>query len=135
MTLRQEMKRCLIDGWLTHKVGQCAAMVMIDHGIQWDNGTGGLSDPLTENFLHDIRMPPYPCMPVSVYVAAFYPKTSAALFQKNKNALSIFWKEKQQKPTKKTLRRERAPDNRKDKRVKFISLRSLSKKHDWNTVK
>ena len=135
MTLRQEMKRCLIDGWLTHKVGQCAAMVMLDHGIQQDNSFGGFSAPLIEDFLRDICMPPYFDMPVSVYISAFYPKTSAALFQKNKNVLSIFWKEKQQKPTRKTLRRERAPDNRKDRGVKFISLRSLSKKHDWNTVK
>lgn len=136
MTLRQELKRCLIEGWLTNKVGQCAAMVMVDRGIRWSDDAGGLSEPLVENFLHDVRMPPHPGMPVSVYIAAFYPVTSAALFRKNKNVLSIFWKEKQRKTDpKRTLRYERAGDNKKDKCVKFIALRSLSKKHDWKTVK
>lgn len=136
MTLRQELKRCLIEGWLTSTVCQCAAMTMIDHGVRWNNDAGDISAPLVENFLRDIYMPPYPYMRVSAYIAAFYPKTSAALFQQNKNVLRIFWKEKQQKPNyKKSLGYARAWDNKKDKCVRYIKLRSLSKKHDWNTVK
>jgi hypothetical protein len=136
MTLRQELKRCLIEGWLTSTVCQCAAMVMIDHGIRWGNDAGKISGPLAENFLHDICMPPFPDMQVSVYIAAFYPKTSAALFQKNKNALQIFWREKQRKPNReRTLYHERVPHDKENASIKYIKLRSLSKKHDWNTVK
>lgn len=136
MTPRQEFKKCLIDGWLNTKVWQCASMIMIDHGVTHKTDSGLPNFPVIENWLWDIGVPQYLNMETCRYIAAFYPKTSAALFEKNKKALQIFWKEKQQAPnSKKTLSHERRYQNKKDKTTMFIRARSLSKKHDWKTVK
>jgi hypothetical protein len=136
MTPRQEFKQCLIKGWLSHKVWQCASMVMIDHGIrhECDSNTPDMSR--IENFLRDVEVPPFPHMTVSVYIAAFYPLTSASLFINSMTALQTFWREKQQTPDySKTLNYERRYEKRRNKQIKFIRARELSKKHDWNTVK
>lgn len=136
LTPRQEFKKCLIDGWLTTKVWQCATMIMIDHGVTHETSNGLPNFPLIENWLWDIGVPKYPNMEACRYIAAFYPRTSAALFEKSKDVLKIFWKEKQQAPdSKDMLSRERRYQNKKDKTVIFVRLRSLSKKHDWKTVK
>ncbi|CAB4173374.1 hypothetical protein UFOVP948_54, partial [uncultured Caudovirales phage] len=54
MTPRQEFKQCLIKGWLSHKVWQCASMVMIDHGIRHENENGTPDTAMIEKFLRDI---------------------------------------------------------------------------------
>lgn len=136
MTPRQEFKKCLINGWLNTKVWQCASMIMIDHGVTHKTDSGLPNFPVIENWLWDIGVPQYLNMKTCRYIAAFYPKTSAALFEKNKKALQIFWKEKQQAPDPtKTLSHERRYQNKKDKTTMFVRARSLSKKHDWKTVK
>ncbi len=135
MSLRQKFKQCLLSGWLTHKVWQCAAMIMIDAGLKYGMETTRPHDAIIENFLRDIKVPPYPNMSVCTYIAAFYPKTSGALFE-GKEALQIFWKEKQRAADyTRTLRSERAYANKKEKTRIFIRLRDLSKQHDWKTVK
>lgn len=135
MTPRQKFKRCLLSGWLTHNVWQCAAMIMIDEGLTYTMENTKPNEAVIENFLRDIKVPPYQNMTVCRYIAVFYPRTSRALFAK-KAALEIFWKEKQQAADyTKTLRSERRQENKKDKTTIFIPLRSLSKKHDWKTVK
>ena len=136
MNSRQKFKQCLVRGWLTHRVWQCAAMVMIDEGIIYDKENKNPDMARIENFLRDIVVPPYQQMQVSRYIAAFYPKTSEALFENNPRALQIFWKEKQQLADRtKTLKYERASENRKNKQILFIKLRELTKWHDWKTVK
>jgi hypothetical protein len=142
MTPRQEFKQCLIKGWLTHKVWQCAAMVMIDHGIQHENESGTPDTAMIENFLRNIEVPPYQNMAASTYIAAFYPLTSTALFMNNLTAsnilkaLHIFWREKQQTADySKTLAYKHQYEKIRNKQIKFIRARDLSKKHDWNTVK
>ena len=136
MTPRQQFKQCLIKGWLSHKVWQCASMIMIDHGIRYENENGTQDKAMIEKFLRDIEVPPYQHMAASVYIAAFYPLTSAALFLNNRMALRIFWKEKQRAPDfKKTLTYERQTANRQVKETKILSMRNLSKWHDWKTVK
>ena len=135
MTPRQKFKECLLSGWLTHNVWQCAAMIMIDKGLEYAMENTKPNEARIEDFLRDIKVPPYPNMTVCRYIAVFYPKTSSALFEK-KAALEIFWKEKQQAADyTKTLRSERRRENRKEKTHIFIRLRSLSKQHDWKTVK
>ena len=135
MTPRQKFKQCLLSGWLTHNVWQCAAMIMIDEGLKYTMENTKPNEAVIENFLRDIEVPPYPNMTVCRYIAVFYPRTSRALFAK-KAALEIFWKEKQQAANyTKTLRSERRQEDKKDKTTIFIALRSLSKKHDWKTVK
>ena len=136
MTPRQEFKQCLMKGWLTSYVWQCASMVMIDHGIrhECDSNTPDMSR--IENFLRDVEVPPFPHMTVSVYIAAFYPLTSAALFINSMTALQTFWREKQCLPDyKKTLTYERQTEYKKAKETRILSMRNLSKKHDWKTVK
>jgi len=136
MTPRQEFKQCLMKGWLTHHVWRCAAMIMIDHGIRHECDSNTPDIDRIENFLRDIEVPPYPSMTASVYIAAFYPLTSAALFLNNMMALRIFWKEKQCLPDfKKTLTYERQAENKEVKETRVLSMRNLSKKHDWKTVK
>lgn len=135
MTPRQKFKQCLLSGWLTHNVWQCAAMIMIDEGLKYTMENTKPNEAVIENFLRDIKVPPYPNMTVCRYIAVFYPRTSRALFAK-KAALEIFWKEKQQSADyTKTLRSERRQEDKKDKTTIFIALRSLSKQHDWKTVK
>lgn len=135
MTPRQKFKKCLLSGWLTHNVWQCAAMIMIDEGLKYTMENRKPNEAVIENFLRDIKVPPYQNMTVCRYIAVFYPRTSRALFAK-KAALEIFWKEKQQAANyTKTLRSERRQEDKKDKTTIFIPLRSLSKKHDWKTVK
>ena len=136
MTPRQEFKQCLIKGWLTHKVWQCAAMVMIDHKIQYEHKDGTPNIIIIENYLRAIEVPHYLNMNVSTYIAAFYPLTSAALLTENATALHIFWKEKQQAADySKTLAYKHRYEKIRNKQIKFIKARELSKKHDWNTVK
>jgi hypothetical protein len=136
VTPRQEFKQCLIKGWLTHKVWQCAAMVMIDHGLKYNIDSSIPDDARIENFLRDIEVPPYPGMTVSVYIAAFYPLTSAALFINSMTALQTFWREKQHAPdAKRKLSHERKVENREVREIRSLSLRGLSKWHDWKTVK
>jgi hypothetical protein len=136
MTPRQEFKQCLIKGWLTHRVWQCAAMVMIDHNIKYENENGTPNMAIIQNFLRTVQVPLYPDLSVSVYIAAFYPATSASLFLNNSTSLHIFWKEQQRAADySKSLGYERKYEKLKNKQIKFISLRSLSKKHDWKTVK
>jgi hypothetical protein len=51
-------------------------------------------------------------------------------------ALRIFWKEKQCAPDfKKTLTYERQAEYKKAKETRILSMRNLSKWHDWKTVK
>ena len=89
-----------------------------------------------ENFLRDVEVPPFPHMTVSVYIAAFYPLTSASLFINSMTALQTFWREKQCLPDyKKTLGYERQAEYKKARETRILSMRNLSKKHDWKTVK
>lgn len=74
---------------------------------------------------------------VSVYLAAFYPKTSEALFSgvSKDVAFGIFLKEKKTKSFKKHPKKELQVEDRKMRGVRTIKARSLGKRHDWNTVK
>ena len=136
MTQRQEFKQCLIKGWLTHRVWQCAAMIMIDHGIRHEHDSKIPDMDRIETFLRDIEVPQYPQMSVSIYIAAFYPMTSAALFINSMIALQTFWREKQSQPHPSQWKSYgRQHENAKDKQIKFIKLRELSKQYDWKTVK
>ena len=76
---------------------------------------------------------------VSTYLATYYPQTSAALFEgKSKSdALKIILAEKANKKDFKndgSLRQIKKAHQRADNYT-TIKARSLSKKHDWNTVK
>jgi len=137
MTPRQQLKKCLMKGWLNGNVCLCVAMVLIDYKRPWSKNNSTLVNfPYIEDFMREVGMPLYPWMRVSTYIAHFYPKASDAIFNGNPNAFRIFCKETQRTgdPTK-SLRYEHRKEARENKMTKFISLRGLSKKHDWNTVK
>jgi hypothetical protein len=136
VTPRQEFKQCLIKGWLTHSVWQCAIMIMVDHKLPYKYSGHSPDMGVIRNFLRDIGVPPYAHMMVSVYIAAFYPMTSAALFMNQVNILRIFWREKAQLPDiNLSLAYSREEENLKDRQVRYIFLRNLSKWRDWKTVK
>lgn len=141
MSAYSDFKRCLIDGWPNAPVRHCAQMVMRDYGLKCEvesllpdnnrimNFVQSLKMPFIDSLLHNV---------VSVYLAACYPNTSAALFDgAGKNAaFSIFIKEKKRAPKRKrSLVSEFKPSEKKDKAIVFIRARQLDKKHDWHTVK
>lgn len=134
-------KKCLVDAWPSSRSEYCAHMVMIDvkfpvHLI--DGCWCAMRD--INAFLVSINMPPtYAKANVSTYLANFYPKTSAALFDgKSKDeAFKIIMGEKANKKpgSKRGSIKEAREEYRKAEGYKMIDMRSLSKKHDWNTVK
>ena len=134
-------KKCLVDAWPEGKVTYCAHMVMIDVKFPIhlkDTHWCVMRD--TDAFLLSINMPsPYIRANVSTYLATYYPKTSTALFEgKSKaDALKIILAEKaNKKPVKHdgSYTQAKAHHTRADNYT-IIQARSLSKKHDWNTVK
>lgn len=134
-------KKCLVDAWPNGKVEYCAHMVMIDvrfpiHLIDFNWCV--LRD--INAFILSINMPQaYVKANVSTYLATYYPQTSAALFEgKSKSdALKIILAEKANKKDFKndgSLKQIKKAHQWADNYI-TIQARSLSKKHDWNTVK
>ena len=132
-------KKCLVDAWPTGKVTHCAHMVMLDVKFPVH-----LMDTLwcvmrdINAFALSINMPtPFAKTNVSTYLATYYPKTSAALFEgKSKDeAFKIIMGEKADRSNRKTVYQEARAESRKSDKYITIKARSLSKKHDWNTVK
>jgi len=134
-------KKCLVDAWPEGKVAYCAHMVMIDVKFPihlMDADWCVRRD--TDAFVQSINMPsPFVKANVSTYLAMYYPKTSAALFEgKSKEyAFKIIMGEKANKTPQKhnnSVQEARAA-HKKAAGYMPVELRSLSKKHDWNTVK
>ena len=145
-------KRCLIDAWPHSYAYMCAAMVMKDFGLLKLKPNGELCYPELLAFVSSFNMPsdlvgmkrvnknPYNDSlhsQVAVYISAFYPKTSEALFSGASKdvAFGIFMKEKKTAPFKKRVFNELKAEDRKMRGVRTIKARSLDKRHDWNTVK
>ena len=135
-------KRCLIDAWPNGRVEYCAHMVMIDvkFPIHLLDQTWCIFRDCFA-FISHLRMPsPIMTGIVSTYIAKHYQKTSAALFDgKSKEVcLQIFLSEKGAKhvPRKRSGSAfEAREEYKKSNAYVTIKMRSLSKKHDWNTVK
>ena len=137
MTKYTAFKRCIIEAWPNSTVYFCASMVMLDFGMPLDDG-----DHIAQHdFVKSLNMPSV-LTPTALYLARHYPKTSKALFDERSKdeALAIFLREramesrqKRKLSTRESLdRRNYARDAR---RTRFIRARSLSKEHDWSTVK
>jgi hypothetical protein len=135
-------KKCLIDSWPNGRVEFCAHMVMIDVGfpIHLINNLWCFFND-TSAFVQHLKMPQMrPTNGVATYLANHYPKTSTALFDgKSKEAcLQVFMAEKGSKgfPTKTEGSARTAKQIlRKEEAYVTIRMRSLSKNHDWKTVK
>ena len=132
-------KKCLVDAWPTGKVTHCAHMVMIDVKFPvhlMDTWWCVMRD--INAFALSINMPSFFAKTnVSTYLAMYYPKTSAALFEgKSKDeAFKIIMGEKADRSKRKTVYQEARAEFRKSDKYITIKARSLSKNHDWNTVK
>lgn len=135
-------KKCLIDSWPNGRVEYCAHMIMIDVGFPihlLDNAWCFFTD--TSAFVQHLKMPQMrPTNAVATYIADYYPKTNNALFDgKSKDlCLQIFMAEKGSKklPTKQSgSANEAQKELRKANSYVTIRMRSLSKNHDWKTVK
>lgn len=138
MSLKNEVKKCLLMGWLTHPAWQCVAMIMVDHNIShYVDETCDFSHEAYLKFLEEVGMPiPLGMMSASCYIANYYPKTSQALFQKNPHALKIFYLERATpQHYEKKMEEERRNINRHMRQIVPIRARELDKKHDWKTVK
>ena len=135
-------KKCLIDSWPNGRVEFCAHMIMLDvkFPIHLINGLWCFFTD-TSAFVKHLKMPQIrPTNLVATYIANFYPKTSAALFDgKSKDlCLQIFMAEKGSKnlpPNRAGSATEAQKELKKSESYVTIRMRSLSKKHDWRTVK
>ena len=141
MTPYVAMKTALIKAWPYQRVLWVAQAVMQGMQIECRHPSGNTDMEKVIQFMKSLNMPKYIGCAVTMYIATYYPKTSAALYdgQSKDVALSIFFKEKklpihrgkgflsQDKEIKREASRRRA--------TRTIKARSLSKKHDWNTVK
>ena len=141
MTPYVAMKTALIKAWPYQNVLWVAKDVMQGMQIKCRHPSGNIDTAKVMQFMQSLNMHNYTDCSVTMYIATHYPKTSAALYdgQSKDVALSIFFKEKklpihrgkgflsQDKEIKREASRRRA--------TRTIKARSLSKKHDWNTVK
>ena len=135
-------KKCLIDAWPNGRVEYCAHMVMIDvkFPIHLLDQTWCIFRDCFA-FISHLKMPaPIMTGLVSTYIAKHYPKTSAALFdgKSREVCLQIFMSERSVKHVPRKNRGsvfEAKEEYKKSDAYVTIKMRSLSKKHDWNTVK
>jgi len=147
MTPYAAFKKSLIQGVLTHKVFNIAAMIMIDEGKcpfkeVW-TGAYICDYQAIRDWLLAMNMPEqYLMSGVSVYLATYYPLTYQAFLDgKSKDVLcNIIMKEKKKKKSSVDAnvmgkREGRYYQRKKDSGVVTIKARSLDKAHDWNTVK
>ena len=137
-------KRCLLDGILTHKVCNIAAMIMADGGnyVVKENWAGNFVWDYKEinNWLTSMNMPTaYLTSSVSVYLATYYPLTYQAFLDgQSKDVLrGVIMKEKKKKNSSDAIghKEGRYYQRKKDSAVFTIRARSLSKNYDWKTVK
>ena len=145
MTPYGAFKHCLLEGILTHKVRDIAAMIMADSGkcVVKENWAGYFVWDYTEikNWLVSMNMPTeYLASSVSVYLATYYPLTYQAFLDgKSKDVLrGVILKEKKRKRNSSNEighKEGRYYQKRKNSEIFTIKARSLSKNHDWNTVK
>jgi hypothetical protein len=144
MTPYQTFKRIMIDAWPNGRVEAALHMALIDCKIAIPLLDGlyikyQTFDEYMQKFnMPSARIPAH----ISTYLAAWYPKTSAALFDgaSKDAAYAILLSEKKQKINANQRKSAGASNDAKKelmkaKAVKFIHLRELSKKHDWKTVK
>jgi hypothetical protein len=135
-------KKCLVNAWPNGKVHPCAHMIMIDVKFPFhliDQMWCVMRDSV--EFIKHINMPlPMLKHDVATYIATYYPKTSAALFDGKSKAvaLQIMMAEKAVKNPNLKMENsyvEAKKEHRKADSYRHVSLRSLSKQHDWKTVK
>ena len=106
MTPYIAFKRALIDGCLTCPVTRIAEMIMIDVGLPHQKIVSNWPDyDAINKFIISMNMP------------RMYGKEMVSVY------LASFVKEKH------------SYERTKDSRVRRLRMRSLSKAHDWNTVK
>jgi len=143
MSAYKDFKSRLIEMWPNGLVWNCAVAVMIDHSVtqQETDKKRMFSKEQIIEFIEKFKMIcPHGRSQVSTYISRFYPRTSSVLFDgADKNiALKIFMAEKKNVgivKRKGSITEVRAETKKHDKQIKFIKARSLSKKHDWSTVK
>lgn len=144
MTPYIAFKRALIDGCLTCPVTRIAEMIMIDVGLSHQkivyDGFWPDYDAINK-FIVSMNMPKmYGKEMVSVYLASYYPMTyNAFLDGKPKEYLyRLIVKEKKRKNGMESnpfVKEKHSYERTKDSMVRRLSMRSLSKAHDWKTVK
>ncbi len=130
-------KTYLIEGWPDRWVRDIAIMAMIDSGLTPPaDKKFGFSFETIDAFVHSLHMF---SSSVSVlrYIAKNYPRTNEALFSGNGKdaALKIFLREKKRPQANKVKLFNSAKETRQERANVFVKARSLSKWHDWNTVK
>ena len=144
MTPYIAFKRALIDGCLTCFVTRIAEMIMIDAGLPHQrvayNGYQPDFDAINK-FIESIKMPKmYSKQSVSVYLATYYPTTYESFLEgKPKEYLyRCIVKEKKKVCGLKDnpyVKEKRSYEKLKVRGLRRLSMRSLTKKNDWNTVK
>jgi len=130
----------MIEAWPESRVSNVVHMVAIDHKMEvavseqnWIT-TKCMNDILTSVGMKRAKY----AGALATYIANHYPATSSALFagRDKSECLKIMMREKARAlPNSKSLFGEAMKAAKKEQAFVTIKARSLSKKHDWNTVK
>ena len=128
-SLKKAFMRYMVEAWPSSYIYNVTDMVRADYGIFGKEMNG-------PNFLAYLELPHHP-MNASFFFASYFPKTSRALFAKvDKNlCIRLAQSEKQTGGLVKSIRVEFSADIRRRKSTRFVNLRSLDRKNDWNTIK
>jgi hypothetical protein len=135
---RQDLKIRLLSQWPAGRVLEPTGQVMHAHKIAVPTPKGFMRLSDMHDFLASIGMPPAFKLSVTRYIAAHYPKTSALLYAgAPKSAIkSVFLKEKATPYAEdRKVRNLQRQEGTRRKTIHRLSLRSLSKGADRNTVK
>lgn len=135
---RQDLKIRLLSQWPAGRVLEPTGQVMHAHKIAELTPKGFMRLSDMHDFLASIGMPTAFKLSITHYIAAHYPKTSALLYAGVPKAAikSVFLKEKATPYVEdRKLRNLQQQERVRRKTVRRLSLRSLSKGADWNTVK
>ncbi len=140
MTLYTDIKKTMIEAWPESRVSNVVHMVAIDHKIKVPlDGQTWITIECMNDILKSVGMPQARyASALSTYIANHYPATSSALFagRDKSECLKIMMREKALALSKnKSLFGEAMKEAKKEQAFVTIKARSLSKKHDWSTVK
>ena len=138
MTPYSLFKKLLIENLLKYPVYKVAFFAMQDYKIPCKHGNGSLDYKKIIAFIDSLKMP-YGNINASssYYVARFYPKVYEAFLNgaSNRVLYAMILKTKAHIPKVTAKERAELKERSIDKTRYTIKARSLSKNHDWNTVK
>ena len=138
MTPYSLFKKLLVENLLNSPVYKVAFSTMRDYQIPCMHGNGSLDYEKIRAFIDSLKMPSGNILATSsFYVATYYPKVYEAFLNGASTHVlyAMILKTKACIPKSTAKYRADLKERTPDKTRYTIKARSLSKNHDWNTVK